>query len=207
MCPSSDRADVEENCSSEDCSIDDGNESLNKCNSIACSDEDHIVCDGEGKCGVSILSVAVTDRVLGNERKEYYDTVGCVKAQAIKPDGSEVSPQVVFQNINIEDDLSESQKEKLSTILLKYQANFTKKPGKCNCFEYQFHLQGGVRKFRNSRPIPFALRKEVQEQIEEMLADHIIEESYSSYVNPLTLVQRDGKRVSKCLNARETNKL
>jgi len=28
-----------------------------------------------------------------------------------------------------------------------------------------------------------------------MLADHIIEESYLSYVNPLTLVQRDGKCV------------
>jgi len=46
----------------------------------------------------------------------------------------------------------------------------------------------------------------VQEQVEEMLADHIIEESYSSYVNPLTLVQRDGKRVRICLDAREANK-
>jgi hypothetical protein len=124
MCPSSDRADAEENCSSEDCSMNDGNESLNKCNSIACSDEDHIVRDSEGECGVSILSVAATDRVVGNERKGYYDTVGCV--HATKPDGSEVSPQVVFQNINIEDDLSESQKEKLSTLLLKYQAKIPK---------------------------------------------------------------------------------
>jgi hypothetical protein len=58
----------------------------------------------------------------------------------------------------------------------------------------------------NSRPMPFALSKEVQEQVEEILADHIIEESYSSYVNPLTLVQRDGKRVRTCLDAREANK-
>jgi hypothetical protein len=46
----------------------------------------------------------------------------------------------------------------------------------------------------------------VQEQIEEMLADNIIEESYSSYVNPLTLVQRERKRVRICLDAREVNK-
>ena len=57
-----------------------------------------------------------------------------------------------------------------------------------------------------SGPIPFALRKEVQEQFEEMLSDHIIEESYSSYVNPLTLVQREGKRVRICVDAREANK-
>jgi hypothetical protein len=46
----------------------------------------------------------------------------------------------------------------------------------------------------------------VKEIVEEMLADNIIEESYSSYVNPLTLVQRDGKRVRICLDAREANK-
>jgi hypothetical protein len=63
-----------------------------------------------------------------------------------------------------------------------------------------------VPKSRNSRPIPFSLQREVQEQIEEMLADNIIEESYSSYVSPLTLVQLEGKRVQICLDAREVNK-
>ena len=46
----------------------------------------------------------------------------------------------------------------------------------------------------------------MQEQDEEMFAGHITEESYSSYVNPLTFVQRDGKRVRICLDAREANK-
>jgi hypothetical protein len=43
---------------------------------------------------------------------------------------------------------------------------------------------------RRSAEVPsFSLCKEVQEQVAEMLADNIIEESYSTYVNPLTLVQ------------------
>jgi hypothetical protein len=46
----------------------------------------------------------------------------------------------------------------------------------------------------------------VQEQVEGMLADNIIEESFSSYVNPLTLVQRDGKLFWICLDARESSK-
>jgi hypothetical protein len=104
----------------------------------------------------------------------------------------------------MEDSLPESQKEKLLNPL-KYQAHFTKKPRKCSCFKYQFQLQGGVPKFQNSRPVPFALHKDVQEQVEEMFTDHI-EESYLLYINPLTLVQRDGKRVRICLNAREVNK-
>ena len=46
----------------------------------------------------------------------------------------------------------------------------------------------------------------MQEQVEEMLSDHIIQELYSSYGNPLTLVRRDVKRVRICLDAREANK-
>ena len=75
------------------------------------------------------------------------------KAQATNPDERKVGCQLVLQKINIEDTLSEPQKEKLSTLLLKYQTHITKKPGKCNCFEYRFHLQGEVPKSRNSRPI------------------------------------------------------
>jgi hypothetical protein len=59
---------------------------------------------------------------------------------------------------------------------------------------------------KNSRPIPFALHKGVREQIEEMISDSVIEELYSSYVNPITLVQKEGRRVRICLHAREVNK-
>jgi hypothetical protein len=127
MCPSSGKADVEDNCSNKDCGVDDRNESSGKCNSIACSNEEHSACDVEGNCGVGILLVAATDRVAGNERKGYYNTVQNAKAQATIPDEREVSSQVVLRNINIEDSLCETQKEKLSTLLLKYQAHFTKK--------------------------------------------------------------------------------
>jgi len=36
-----------------------------------------------------------------------------------------------------------------------------------------------------------------------MIAADVIEESYSSYVNPITLVQKEGRRVRICLDARE----
>jgi len=55
MCASSGEADVEDNCSSKDCGIDDGNESLGRFNYIASSNEEHTVRDDEGKCRVSII--------------------------------------------------------------------------------------------------------------------------------------------------------
>jgi len=39
-----------------------------------------------------------------------------------------------------------------------------------------------------------------------MIANDVISEFYSSYVNPITLVQKEGRRVSICLDAREENK-
>ena len=202
-CPSSEGADAVANCGNRGCEMNDVKASLNECNSVACSNEDLVA---EENYDVKVLSVSTKDRVAGNELKGQYDTKQDAKSEAVKPDGKEVNSNLVIQSINMENSLSASQKENLLTLILKYRDHFSKKPGKCNCFEYSYHLQGGTPKSRNSRPIPFVLRREVQEQIEEMLADNIIEESYSSYVNPLTLVHREGKRVRICVDAREVNK-
>ena len=94
---------------------------------IACSNGEHTVRDIEGICCVSILPVAAADWVAGKERKVYYNTVQDAKAQATNPGEREVSSQLVLRNINIEDRLSESQREKLSTLLFKYQAHFATK--------------------------------------------------------------------------------
>lgn len=181
-------------------------ESLGSNNSIANSSEDNAVGYSEEKGSKCALSVKATGRVAGYERKGHYGTIQTPNPESRNMDEDEISTQLLLQDINLQDSLSEAQKAKLLNLVHKYKPHFTKKPGKCNCFKYRFELQGGLPKSRNSRPIPFALRKEVQEQIQEMLANNIIEESYSSYVNPLTLVERDGKRVRICLDAREVNK-
>jgi len=51
-------------------------------------------------------------------------------------------------------------------------------------------MMGEMPKSRSTRPIPFALRAQVMEKINEMLEDKILERSYSDYVNPLTLVEK-----------------
>jgi hypothetical protein len=170
MQPSSGEAEFGDNCSSKDCVINDGNESLNKRDSIANSNEGYVVRDVEENCDVNVLSVSTTEHVAGNVRKGYYDTGQNAKAQAAKPDDGEVSLKLAFQNINVENSLSESHKENLLALILQYKKHFTKKPGKCNCFEYRFLLQGGVPQsptvdpyhfarrsaaVPNSRPIPF----------------------------------------------------
>jgi len=56
-------------------------------------------------------------------------------------------------------------------------------------FQYRFQMQGGLPKLCNSRPIPFSLRREVTEQVKEMIKNVILEISLLPYVNPLTITQ------------------
>jgi hypothetical protein len=73
-------------------------------------------------------------------------------------------------------------------------------------FEYRFQMQGGLPKSCNSRPIPFSSRREVREQIEEVIKNSILEISHSPYVNPLTIIQKKKKPVRICVDARQVNK-
>jgi hypothetical protein len=59
----------------------------------------------------------------------------------------------------------------------------------------------------NSRPIPVALRAPVRERTQAILRDGIFEESYSIYVNPLTLVHHEQKPIRIYVDARRINKL
>ena len=102
--------------------------------------------------------------------------------------------------------LSTEQQEDLYNVLAKYRQHLTKRPGKCTQFAYDFKIEGSMPHSANSRPIPFALRNQVHEQIQAILKDGILEESHSAYINPITLVVREGKAVCICLDARRINK-
>jgi hypothetical protein len=103
--------------------------------------------------------------------------------------------------------LSLQQREEIYGLLLKYQQHLTKRPGRCSVFEYEFQIEGDMPTNANFRPIPFALRAPVRVHVQAMLRDGILEESYSAYVNPLTLVHLEGKSIRICIDARRINKL
>jgi len=73
-------------------------------------------------------------------------------------------------------------------------------------FEYHFNIVGKLPKSASSRTFPFALRNDVLAQIQDMLNDGILEESYSDCVNPLTLVRREHKPLRICVDARGVNR-
>jgi hypothetical protein len=67
--------------------------------------------------------------------------------------------------------------------------------------KYKFGVETTELLVSRSRPLPFAVRKEVRQQIEQLLHDGILEHSDSSYINPLTEVLREGKAPRICVDA------
>jgi len=94
----------------------------------------------------------------------------------------------------------------LFSTLVKYEKHFSEKPGKCNLFKYKFDVETTELLVSRSRPLPFAVRKEVRQQIKQLLHDGILEHSDSSYINPLTVALREGKAPRICVDARKVNK-
>jgi hypothetical protein len=114
--------------------------------------------------------------------------------------------ELSLDRIKVEKNLSCGEKCRLLEMLHKYTTHFVKRPGKCKNFEYRLQMQGGLPKSCNSRPKPFSLRREVREQIKEMVENDILEISHSPHVNPLTIVRRKNKAVRICVDARQVNK-
>jgi hypothetical protein len=74
----------------------------------------------------------------------------------------------------------------------------TVRPGSCNLFRYKFQVESGRPVVGYSGPIPFAVRPAVREQITHMVSDYILEVPNSPFLNPLTIVNREGKNPRIC---------
>jgi hypothetical protein len=140
---------------------------------------------------------------LQKTKGNYYSSTNSGK---VASDGREITLSKMRDKVGEYEDLSEDQRSRLLSVLTKYQSHLTKQPGRCKGFEYHFNIVGNVPKSNSSRTVPFALRDEVRSQIETMIEDGILEESYSDYTNPLTLVHRENKPVRICVDARGVNK-
>jgi hypothetical protein len=76
----------------------------------------------------------------------------------------------------------------------------TTRPEKCTPFTYKFQVDTDRPIVGLSRPIPFALRPAVREQIRQMLVDDLIEIITSPVFNPLTVVRKEGGDIRICVD-------
>jgi hypothetical protein len=107
--------------------------------------------------------------------------------------------------ISLVTSLTEAQREKLFDVLIKYLSFLTTKPVRCTLLEYKFQVETNQHIVSYSRPIPFAQRPAVRQQIDQWLLDDVLEISNSPILNPLTVVKKEGGKIGLCIDARKVN--
>jgi hypothetical protein len=134
------------------------------------------------------------------------DRAICAGPSTDAPDGRAIQNSELFSKVEEASGLSAVQKIKLFNVLLTYKGSFTSKPGRCNTFQYEVKVAPEEKPVGHSRPIQLAVRSALRAQIKQLLEDKTIEPSDSSYLNPLTIVLREGKSPRICLDARKVNR-
>lgn len=116
------------------------------------------------------------------------------------PDPRAISEVEISNLVGGNSYLKEDEKIILIDLLRKYAPFLTSRPGRCKVSEYGFQLVDDKPFVGQVRPIPFKLRPVVREHLNQ-LSDDIIEVSDSPFLNPLTVVPREGKAPRICVDA------
>lgn len=123
------------------------------------------------------------------------------------PDPRSLRSEDVYKLVEQVSSLNVEQRQKLSSVLLKYLDFMTTKPGLCTLLNYKFQVVSDQPIVSFSRPIPFAQRPAIQELINQMMSDGILEICNSEILNPLTVVKKDDGKIRMCVDARKINQV
>jgi hypothetical protein len=88
------------------------------------------------------------------------------------------------------DTLNHEQKTEVGIILSKYTRFLSSIPGLCVDYEYEFEIEDQAPFTARERPMLYAMREAVREQIEMMAEQGIIGPATSPYSNPLVIVPK-----------------
>ena len=84
--------------------------------------------------------------------------------------------------------------------ILKFKRFFSHKNVAAGNYEYEIKLKAHSRITYRTYPVLLKFRESVDNEIDRMLLDGIIEESTSSYCNPLRIVQKNDGTIRICLD-------
>ena len=101
--------------------------------------------------------------------------------------------------------LTTSEQEQLFRLLCEFQDIFSKKPGKCNKFQYSLKVQSNQPMVRRPYPIPKMYIPEVRRQLQLLEQWKILEKCQSVHLNPLVVTVKKGGDLRICVDFRLVN--
>ena len=114
--------------------------------------------------------------------------------------------QESFRDCDVSQDLPLLQQQDLTSLLASYKDILTDIPGLTTALEHDIRLINET-PVRQSYPLPHALSRQLQEDLEKWQELGIIEPSHSPYCSPLLAVRKKDGSHRFCLDCRQINQL
>ncbi|XP_063597903.1 uncharacterized protein LOC134774421 [Penaeus indicus] len=106
---------------------------------------------------------------------------------------------------NINQNLSNEQKQQMNELLLKYSDVFSDDPGLTKTITHDITLTNETPVHRKPYPLPFHLKKSFDEEVDRMLRLGVVEPSTSPYCSPVVLVKKADNTFRFCVDFRSLN--
>ena len=152
-------------------------------------------------CGCRYLEIA-TGGMAENDSLEETDT--CEE----RSDGIKYCPlraTQTWKDVKISTDLNEDQQREVRQLLEEYSDVLTDIPGKTNLAECNIELTDDIPFRVKALPVPYALKKEMDKEVSEMMKADIIESSVSEYASSPVVVRKPDGSVRYCIAFQKMN--
>ena len=112
-----------------------------------------------------------------------------------------------YKNVNVNPELSHEQRKEIEELLAEFGDIFTDVPKVTNLGQHAIDVTSADPVRTRAYPLPFALRDEVNREIDAMLRDNIIEPSTAPYMSPIVVVKKSDGSNRICIDYRKLNKV
>uniref|UniRef100_A0A131XKF8 RNA-directed DNA polymerase n=1 Tax=Hyalomma excavatum TaxID=257692 RepID=A0A131XKF8_9ACAR len=112
-----------------------------------------------------------------------------------------------YRDVKVADSLDANQKAHVEQLLSIYHDIFSDVPGKTNLVECKITTTSTEPVNVRQYPIPFAVHEAVEQEVQQMLAQGIIEPSDSPYQSPIVVVKKKDGSMRLCIDFRQLNRV
>ena len=113
----------------------------------------------------------------------------------------------IYRDVKISDKLSARQRKDVEGLVFQYRDVFADKPGMTKLTEHKIEMVTDEPVRVKPYPIPYNLREELKQDIEQMMDMGVIRKSDSPYSSPFVIVRKEDGSNRICIDFRQVNKL
>lgn len=149
------------------------------------------------RCALATENLVLEPALYSDQEYEWQDELPMVKLEQTE----------TYSDVTVSTDLGDREKRKAEQMVEEFQDVFSYMPGKTDLVEcHQDTTSSRVVSARQC-PLPFAVRKVITEEVQNMMNLGIVEQSNSAYNSPVLVIKKPDDTHRFCVDFRKLNEV